>query len=248
MATIDMPSGATVEATAPEHWTIRELRKVAAAASAGLVVGFVVNGVGSRLAMLVLARLNPDTTGLISDDGFRIGQFTDATLGLLLFTTAVGVLGGVLYLAVRSLRIGPAWFQRTSIAVGSAVVVGAMLVHTDGIDFRVLDPVWLAIAMFVALPGLYALGVSLLADRWLADGSWFLTGSRWRLVTLTPLVLTAPAAPLVALLAVGYLAARTRPVRRMLDTGWPAQIARVALAVIFAVALGDLIRDTATLL
>ncbi|MGH3334864.1 MAG: hypothetical protein ACRDOZ_03520 [Nocardioides sp.] len=33
-------------------------------------------GVLGRLAMLLLAQLNPLATGVTSDDGFEIGQFT----------------------------------------------------------------------------------------------------------------------------------------------------------------------------
>ena len=38
----------------------------------GLLVGGV-GGVGGRLAMMLLARLNPEGIGVTSDDGFRIG-------------------------------------------------------------------------------------------------------------------------------------------------------------------------------
>ena len=38
---------------------------------AGALLGLLVGGVGSRLAMLLLARLNPEATGVISDDGFE---------------------------------------------------------------------------------------------------------------------------------------------------------------------------------
>lgn len=117
-----------------------DVRAVAAVVAAGLVLGVTVNGVGSRLAMLLLARLNPAATGRLSDDGFRMGQFDlGATLSLLSFTTAVGVLGGLVYLAVRPLRFGPRWFVLAAMAVGPAVVVGNLLVHVDGVDFTILQ-------------------------------------------------------------------------------------------------------------
>jgi hypothetical protein len=37
------------------------------------------------------------------------------------------------------------------------------------VDFVLLDPLWLAVAAFVALPGLAALVVVLLVERWLQD-------------------------------------------------------------------------------
>jgi len=92
---------------------------------AGGLLGLAIGGVGGRLAMMLLARLNPEATGLISDDGFHIGQFTvAASLNLLILTTLVGILGGGIYLAVRPLMIGPRWFQLLSISVGPAIVVG----------------------------------------------------------------------------------------------------------------------------
>ena len=38
----------------------------------------------------------------------------------------------------------------------------------EAVDFRLLDPQWLAVAAFVALPGLAALVVVVLVERWLA--------------------------------------------------------------------------------
>lgn len=143
-------------------------RRLAVATSAGALSGLLVGGFGGRLAMMLLARLAPETSGVVSDDGFVIGQFNlFATLNLLLLGTFLGVLGGGIYLIARTLMIGPRWFQVLSISLGPAVVVGAMLVHTDGVDFISLRPTWLAIALFVAIPGLYAVLLTSICERWL---------------------------------------------------------------------------------
>lgn len=233
-----------------EHWVVRDLRKMAAASCAGLVAGIVVNAVGGRLAMMLLARLNPDATGRISDDGFAMGRFDlAATLNLVLVGTAIGVLGGLLFLAVRQLRFGPAWFQTASMTIGPAVVVGAMLVHTGGVDFRILQPVWLAIALFVVLPGLYALMVSRLADRWLREGSWFLTGSRRRLLSLAPLALVIPALPIVGVGVLGRVLYQTlRPLRTEGSRRVLHLVARTGFVGVFALGLVDLVADAAALL
>jgi hypothetical protein len=124
-------------------------RRLAAITAVGGLLGLIVGGVGGRLAMMLLARLNPQETGTTSDDGFRIGQFTVTdTIGLLLTGTAFGVVGAGVYTVVRVLMVGPRWFQVLSVAGGPAVVVGAAIVHTDGIDFHLLDPAWLAIGLF----------------------------------------------------------------------------------------------------
>lgn len=233
-----------------EHWVVTDLRRLAAVASAGLLLGFLVNGWGSRLAMMLLARLNPDETGVVSDDGFTIGRFDPAaTANLLLFATAVGVLGALIFLALRGLRLGPRWFGTLSMSVGAAVVVGSQLVHTDGIDFRLLEPVWLAIALFVALPGVFVWAMVRLGDRWLRDDSWFMTGSRWRLLSLAPLALAAPVAPLLLVGAAARLAYQLLPsIRPLVCHPWTRGAARLALAGVFVAALVDLVSDLELLL
>ena len=51
-------------------------RRIGIGVLAGAVSGFVVGGLGGRLFMFVLAQLNPEETGVQTDDGFPIGQFT----------------------------------------------------------------------------------------------------------------------------------------------------------------------------
>lgn len=227
----------------------RAARQLAAAATAGAAVGFVVGGWGSRLAMMALARLNPQATGRLSDDGFVMGRFDlGATLGLVVIGTLIGILGGVIYLAIRGLRFGPGWFRWASVTIGPAVVVGTLLVHTDGVDFRILEPAWLAIALFVTIPALFAAVVAPLVDRWAEDGSWFLTGSRWRLLPLALLALPSPS----ALVATGYwlgavLHALFPAVERLAHDRRAVGLARSAFAAVFVVALIDLARKTAVL-
>lgn len=240
------PEGRAVErAGGRSDWLEDDLRKVAAAVTAGAVTGLVVNGVGGRLAMLLMARLNPQATGRVSDDGFVMGRFVlSSTLNLLVIGTVFGVLGGLVFLAVRQLRFGPAWFRTASITIGPAVVVGSMLVHTDGVDFRLLQPAWLAIALFVALPGVFALAVSRLVDRWTAEGSWFRTGGRNRLWALTPIALAIPAAPALAVAAIGRTVYQSVPslrsprIRRGLH-----HVARTGFAGAFIVGAVNLARD-----
>lgn len=243
-----MSGGVAVEQVEWSASVEHALRRLSAVTWAGALSGLVVGGVGGRLAMLVLARLNPEATGIISDDGFRIGQFTAATLNLLLIGSGLGVLGAGLYFVLRGLFIGPRWFQVLSISVGPAVVVGSMLVHLDGVDFT-LDPAWLGVAMFVAIPGLYAAMLTVFAERWLGQDGFFVTGNRW--VALLPLLLWAPIAPALALLLLGMLAfevsRRTEAGQTLTHHPASAWAARAALAAIFVLAAVDLTRDTLAL-
>ena len=145
---------------------------------AGITVGVVVAGIGSRLAMLLLRLTSSDAVrGIQSDDDFTIGRFTLAgTYNLLVLGAAVGIIGAAAYQWVRPWLLGPWWFRRLTIALGSAAVVGSLLVHADGIDFRVLKPTWLAIGLFIALPGLFGLTIGPAVDRVERPGSWTARG------------------------------------------------------------------------
>lgn len=225
-------------------------RRLAAATAAGALCGFLAGGIGGRLAMMLLARLSPETAGVRSDDDFVIGQLTlSGTLNLLAVVTFIGVLGGGIYLVARGLMIGPRWFQVLSISLGPAVVVGAMLVHPEGVDFTLLRPTWLAIGLFVAIPGLYAALLTVLAERWLRPDGRFLQAPR--LVAVAPLILWLPLAPVLLVGVLGGVAVqllRRQPgSRALLEHPWVPWLVRLSLVLIFAFSLTDLVRDVAAL-
>lgn len=183
---------------------------------AGVSVGVLVAGVGSRLAMFVLRLTSPDhVVGLTSDDGFTIGRFTlGGTYNLLVLGAAVGIIGAAAYRAVAPWLLGPGWFRRFTTAAASGAVVGSMLVHADGIDFRLLKPLWLAVGMFVVLPALFAVAIGIAVDRVSSPESWTDRGRRrWGL----PAVLIAAFPPVLVfvVLALAVLAVWV-PVRRLL--------------------------------
>jgi hypothetical protein len=137
---------------------------------AGAVAGLVAGGIGGRLVMLVLARLNPRATGVLSDDGFVMGQFTLAgTLNLLLVATVMGAIGGLVWVAIRGLRFGPRWWRTVSMPLGATVVIGSMMVHSDGIDFTLLEPAWLAVVLTLSVPLVATILVTMLGDRWIGS-------------------------------------------------------------------------------
>jgi hypothetical protein len=222
-------------------------RTLAVVTLVGAASGAVVVGVLGRLAMLLLAVLNPEVAGVTSDDGFTIGQFTLAgSLQLLLSGVQLGVLGAWFYLVLRGLMVGPGWFRLLSISVGPAVVVGAMLVHTDGVDFTLLEPVGLAVGLFLALPGIYAALLHLGAERALASERALPRPAL--VVGLLPWLLLAP---LTLVLGVGFLvlrALRRHPRgRAALGSSWPGWVLRGALSVVFVASVADLVRDLAVL-
>jgi len=181
---------------------------------AGVVTGVLVAGVGGRLAMLLLRLTSPDTVvGVESDDGFTIGEFTlGGTYNLLMLGAAVGVIGAAAYVLVSPWLLGPTWFRRFTVAAVAGALVGSMLIHADGVDFTVLEPLWLAVTLFVALPALFGWVIGPVVDAVDAPESWTRRG---RLSWALPVVLLL-AVPLVVLPGVFVAAAVAAllPVRR----------------------------------
>ena len=210
----------------------------------GVGCGILTVGGLSRLAMLLLAELNLAATGVTSDDGFVMGQFTlSGSLNLLLIAGPLfGVLGAGFYIALRGLRIGPGWFQLLSISLGPAVVVGAIIVHTTGVDFRLLEPLWLTIGLFVLLPAAYVVMLSVVAERLLAHRI-----EPPQPVLVLGLLIWAPLFPGLVLLAAGWAALRTTTGARIRARPLAAWMARGLLTLVFLAAVADLVRDYRTL-
>lgn len=231
----------------------RALRTLAAISAAGALAGLLVGGVGGRLAMMLLARLNPQVAGVKSDDGFVMGQFTFAnTFSLLTVGFGLGLLGAAVYALVRGLMIGPRWFQVLSISVGPAVVVGNLLVHTDGVDFTLIDPVALAVALFVLIPGVYAVMLTVLAERWAGPDGWFHRARMQQVApTLLVWVLGFFLLPVLVVLLVLWLA-RTAMQRNPTTASVLAHpagpwVLRAALAALFVTSVVDLVSKTTEL-
>lgn len=161
-----------VERTAAAHASLLDAaRFLAAGVGGGALTGLVIGGVGGRLAMFVL-RLTSDPVlrGATTDDGFTIGVISGETFFLLGATTLVGSVGGVLYL------IGRGWFPERARSWASAALFGsagaAFAIRPVGLDFTLLSPLPLAVAMFIVLPVAYGAVLSWLVERFLDRGSF----------------------------------------------------------------------------
>jgi hypothetical protein len=205
------------------------------AAVAGFVAGFVVLGGLLRLAMFVLRLTSPSVViGVESDFGATIGRFSAAGTGLfMLGCAAVGATAGLIYLVIRPIVASR---RRAPVAALIAGTFGpAVIIDPDGLDFAILEPALLAVAMFVVALAAFGLAVSL-AVEWLLRVSWWRESPRaW--IAMGPLLLaglaaSGPFAPLILLVAAGVGVYRTRssspsrPPRR--GVAWAAQIGVVA--------------------
>ena len=223
-----------------QDW-LRLLDRFGAAAFGGLVAGFLVGGVGGRAAMFVLRLTSSDgVRGIESDDGFTIGEFSAQTLFLLIATTLVGGVLGLAYFLIR--RWLPARGRPASAAAFFGVVGGALVIHPDGVDFTLLDPAWLAVALFVALPAAYGALMVVVVERRLVVG----TGLRKVHVVAAILLVVVGSIGLIplaltALVLVAFVATRRWPGLQAVAEGrvaaWVVRVALVALAGLAAVAL-----------
>jgi hypothetical protein len=224
------------------------VRLLAATIIIGAVGGAVIGGLGGRLAMRILLLTSDDSVkGLTSDDGFEIGRFTlSDTIGLVIVTAFIGVIAALLYLVVHPFvaRLGRAAVPAMALFYG--VVGGAMMVHRDGIDFRVLEPAILAVILFVAICAGFGAAVASLVGAAAADRAWPQNRSRWLLAPSLLLLLFPPFLVVaIAAVAVNWAGAVAGPS----DRGW--HVVRVSAYVVMSGALivgaVDLARDTAAL-
>lgn len=176
----------------------RAAKTLASATGPGFVAGLVAEGFGSRLAMRIMALTSSDAVqGVRTEAEAVVGEITvGGTVFLLLFGGVIGAAGGVIYLAIRRWLPGRGWRQGLVLGVVALAATGRLLVAPDNLDFAILDPAALAVAMFLALPLLYGpLFVPLHERAWR-----YLHGERTRaktaltLVSILPLVAFFPLA------------------------------------------------------
>lgn len=198
-------------------------------AAAGGLGGMLVGGVGGRLAMFLLRLTSKDfVRGIESDDGFTIGRLSLDTLQLLALTAVLGAIVGLIVVAGRPFF--PKRWMPFAWGLAGAITGGAILIKEDGVDFSLLEPHVLAIALFVAIP---AVGAGLIC--WLTEiyprfwwKNWKATGSA--AVFLVPSVIFFPVAAAALIVGAAWWLAMQVPRLR----GFPAwRPARVAALMVF---------------
>lgn len=140
------------------------------------------------------------------------------TLFLLLAGGVIGVLGGLVFLAVRRWLPGEGWLRGLLFGGFLLSAFGSLIIDPDNRDFVFLDPAALAITTFAAIYLLYGVLFVLLYE-WI--GPTIIAARRgWvpvalPIVLLIPLVLTGTLAIfLVAAVPVGFAIHRSQPLIR----------------------------------
>jgi hypothetical protein len=112
--------------------------------------------------MFAIRLLNPSHNGEVTHAHSEVGRWTiDGTFDVVAQAMVVGVLGGAVYLAVRS-SLG----RRPGLIYGFLLlaVFGPVVLDGSYEYFRFVST-WAAVAMFAALYPLYGLVVAVVADR-----------------------------------------------------------------------------------
>jgi hypothetical protein len=220
----------------------------------GGLLGLAIGGVGGRLAMFVLRLTSPDSVqGAVSDDGFVIGRVTlGGVVGLCALATVVGIGGALVYRLVAPSLVGPPWLRSLTAAVGSGLVIGAIIVHPDGVDFTLLEPPALAIAFFVAIPAAFGAAIGPLLERWDRRDAWVNHGRRKWLIPLAVLAFGFAAIPLVliaaAVIIIWAALAPLGPVHAMRTSPVARNLARACWIGIAALGGVALVQDVADIL
>lgn len=217
---------------------------------AAAIAGFLIAGVGGRLAMFALRLTSGSRVmGLESDDGFTIGRVTPDTFALVLaLTVGATLLPGPLY------AVAHPWFAHRwrvpVFALFFGMVGGAVLVHADGVDFTVLSPRALSVALFIAIPAVF--GGALEPLRRLADRRTQLLPERVLLaapiVASVALVLLGPPGIALAVLGLGAVALGQGERLALMLTSRPiAWAGRVGMGILGGLASADLAGDLGAL-
>ena len=217
--------------------------------AAGGLAGFLVGGVGGRLAMFVLRLTSSDSVvGVQSDDDFTIGKISSASLFLLLITAFLGVIVGVAVVVARS-QLPGVW--GASLVVAAAGTSGAAaIIKPDGVDFNLLSPLWLACLLFTLIPSLAAALMVWFVRRWQV---WWWQDRRRTILASLPWLLAVPTFFVSIPFIIVSVAAGTAVLRfRILRTALTNRVGLVVVAVlaiaVFAVSSLELIRDVGEIL
>lgn len=145
---------------------VRGSAPIRGAIVAGALAGFFAAGIGSRVVMRIIALFNDDRDGVMTDSGATVGDITlGGTLGLLLLGTAFGMLGGLLYLGLRRWLLVPSAWRGVAFGLVTLVTVGQPIFDPANVDFQIVEPVLVVLALFAALFLINGVVLARLADR-----------------------------------------------------------------------------------
>ena len=133
----------------------------------GIAAGFLVGGIAGRLIMRILAMVNGENAGVMTENGNISGDITaSGTIGLIIFVGLVsGLIGGLVYVIIR--RWLPPGRLLKGVVFGLILLCffGTAVFDPDNVDFALFGPRQLSVALFALLFPLYGVVASLFVER-----------------------------------------------------------------------------------
>jgi hypothetical protein len=150
------------------------LRTLGSGVLAGMIVGVLIGGAGSRLAMFisgqVYLRQHPGGVIITESSGQTVGSFSwSGTFDLLVEGMFSGAVGGLLYVAIRRWLPGSARWHGAIFGLFLLLVAGSMTITSGNEDFARIGYAWLNVGMFAlifVLFGVFLVPLVERIDRW----------------------------------------------------------------------------------
>jgi hypothetical protein len=135
----------------------------------GIIAGLIAGGIGSRIAMRIsAAATGPLCPTLITENGNRYGEITLGGTIFLLLSGAlfVGILGGLVYAAMRPWLRGLGRWHGLVFGLLLLIIFGSVVIDGGNKDFRLFAQPLVNVALFAVLFPLFGLLIAPLV-RWL---------------------------------------------------------------------------------
>ncbi len=156
-------------ATGPSSAAFDAVRTLACMLTAGFVAGLLVVGFGGRLAMRALAATSgAGAQGRFTDAGERVGEITlGGSIGFFIFAgLLIPLASSLVFIPLRRILPRRAWI--------AGLLFGLLLLATfgvsdplspDNVDFLILSPTWLAVALVCLTALLFGVTFSAIVAR-----------------------------------------------------------------------------------
>lgn len=158
----------------PTSWTTAltprlsaAVRALAIGAVAGMVAGAVGGGVFGRIVMRIVALMaEPWQQGMATENGNAVGDITfGGSLELLVFTSLVGIAGGIGYVLVRPWLPGAGLVRGAVFGAVLLLASGWLVMNPDNPDYRRFGSPGVNVALFSLVYLVFGLVVAPVADR-----------------------------------------------------------------------------------
>lgn len=134
----------------------------------GIAAGLLVGGITNRLIMRILAVVNDEKAGIMTENGNITGEITaGGTFGLIIFLGLVsGIIGGLSYVVIRRWLPGGGLLKGLAFGLVLLCFSGTIIFDPDNVDFALFGPRQLSVGLFALLFPLYGVAVSLIVERY----------------------------------------------------------------------------------